>query len=91
MACADVAIAFFMHRMLVQRATIVLAANPQDKMGLDRWRRAYVVAFAFAVAIGLFGFLLRFLGFSLGQVAPFYIAGIGLLVYFNPRAPISQS
>jgi hypothetical protein len=34
--------------------------------------------------------MLRFLGFTLGQVAPFYVAGIGLLLYFNPRAPVNR-
>ena len=91
LACVDVAIAFFMHRMMLRRATPVLAANPEDKAGLNQLRTAYVMAFAFAIAIGLFGLVLRFIGFSLGQVAPFYVAGIGLLLYFNPRAPITQS
>lgn len=91
MACVDVVIAFFMHRMMIQRAAPMLAANPEDKAGLNRWRTAYVMVFAFGIAIGLFGLLLRFLGFSLGQVAPFYVAGIGLLLHFNPRAPVNQS
>jgi hypothetical protein len=90
LACVDVAIAFFMHRIMIRRATPVLAANPEDNTGLNQWRVAYVMAFGFAIAIGLFGLVLRFIGFSLGQVAPFYVAGIGLLLYFNPRAPVNQ-
>jgi hypothetical protein len=91
MACVDVAIAFFMHSRMIQRAIPELLANPEDKTGLGRWRAAYVIAFAFATAVGLFGLVLRFLGFSLGQVATFYVAGIGMLLYFNPRAPVNPS
>src|SRR5689334_23421056 len=85
MACVDVVVAFLMHRLITQRATLVLARNPEDMMALNRWRMAYVIAFTLAISIGLLGLILRFRGFNLGQVAPFYVAGIGMLLYFNPR------
>jgi hypothetical protein len=36
----------------------------------------------------MFGLVLRLIGFSLSQVASFYIAGFILLLFFGPRRPI---
>jgi hypothetical protein len=40
-------------------------------------------------SIAIFGLVLRILGFSLSQVASFYISGFILLLFFGPRRPIA--
>jgi F0F1-type ATP synthase membrane subunit c/vacuolar-type H+-ATPase subunit K len=35
--------------------------------------------------LALFGFVLRFMGFTLSEVAPFYVVGFALMLLFGPR------
>jgi hypothetical protein len=49
-------------------------------------RLGQIMTFALSEAIALLGFVLRLVGFSLSQVAPFYLAGILLRPFFNPRS-----
>jgi hypothetical protein len=51
----------------------------------------YIVAFALAEAIALNGFVLRVLGYSWAQSAPFFIASILLFVLLLPRAAESDT
>ena len=59
--------------------------NPGDAQALARLRMGYIVSFAFAETVVLFGFVLRVLGASLLQVAPFYAVGLFLLLLCTPR------
>ena len=36
-------------------------------------------------AIALFGFVLRFSGFSFSQIAAFYLAGFVMILFFSPK------
>jgi hypothetical protein len=68
----------------------VLGANPNEQSALGRWRAANIVVLALCESIGLYGFVLRFLGFSLMQAMPFYLAAILMMLYFGPKRPIPQ-
>jgi len=82
---------FFLRRKVLTRAEQRLTTNLEDKAGLARWQAAHLLAFACCEALGLYGLILRFLGFGLGQVAPFYLMGVGLMLYLTPRPPLNQS
>lgn len=72
------------RRMFLARTEKILAVNPEDREALARWRMGYVVAYALSEAIVLFGVMLHFLGFSLPQVAPFFLAGFVLILFLAP-------
>ena len=82
-------VAFFLRRIIIGRAESLLIANPNDQVALNRWRTGYIAVLGLCESIGLYGLILRFLGFR--QVFPFYLAGIVLLLYFTPRMPTSST
>ena len=88
MAVGMIAAIFLLRRVMVIRAERILAHNAEDSVSLNRWRAGYIVTFALCEAIALYGFVLRFVGFSLAQVMPFY--GFVLLVFFRPRRPPNE-
>ncbi|HEY7096548.1 MAG TPA: hypothetical protein VH437_07485 [Terriglobales bacterium] len=63
---------------------------PVPDAAINRWRTGYILAYAFAETIALYGLVLRFLGFSLSQVAPFYLAAFVLLMMLAPQWPASE-
>lgn len=87
MAITLVALMFVMRRVLVLRSAAALAAQPNDAAALHRWRTGHLVTYCLCEAIALYGLVLRFLGFGSFQVAPFYLAGFILLLFYVPRAP----
>ncbi|MGC2195428.1 MAG: hypothetical protein WA628_12195 [Terriglobales bacterium] len=83
-----VGVILVVRRTLVLQSTVTLAARPNDVATLNRWRAGYVMTYALSEAIAMFGLLLRIIGFSLSQVASFYVAGFILLLFFGPRRPV---
>jgi hypothetical protein len=86
-----VGVILVVRRTLVSHSASALAARPEDPLNLGRWRAGYMMTYALSESIALFGFVLRLTGFSLSQVAPFYIAGFILLLFFGPRRPESPA
>jgi hypothetical protein len=82
-----VGVILVVRRTLVAQSATILRSRPEDAATLGRWRAGYVMTYALSEAIALFGLVLRMIGFSLSQVAPFYIAGFILLFFFWPRRP----
>jgi len=76
----------FRHTM-VQRASAALALHPEDRLAISRWRTAYLVLYLLSEAIATYGVILHFMGFSLEQVAPFFIIGLVLILFYAPRTP----
>jgi F0F1-type ATP synthase membrane subunit c/vacuolar-type H+-ATPase subunit K len=75
-----------MRRRLLAEGARLLAEDPTSIQGLTRWQTGYIVSYAFSEAVALFGLVLRFTGFTLREVAPFYIAGFVLMLLAAPRA-----
>jgi hypothetical protein len=90
MAVVLVAMMSVMRRMYVLRSEPVLAAQPNDAKALTRWRTGYLIRFCLSEAIALYGLALHFLGFSIPHVAPFYLVGFVLLLFFAPRRPSNE-
>ena len=78
---------FFFRRKILKPSEQVLSTKPEDVAALRRWRTAYVGTYALCDSVALWGLLLRFLGFSLLLVMPFFVAGFLLMLYFAPRRP----
>jgi hypothetical protein len=83
-----VGVILVVRRTLVIQSAASLAARPNDLATLNRWRAGHIMTYALSEAIAVFGFVLRLMGFSLSQVAYFYISGFILLLFFGPRRPI---
>jgi hypothetical protein len=85
-----VGVILVVRRTLVLQSAVTLATRPNDVATLNRWRAGYVMTYALSEAIAMFGLVLRLIGFSLSQVASFYIAGFILLLFFGPRRPVTS-
>lgn len=75
------------RRTLVIQSEIQLLEKPGDALILNRWKAGHIVSYALCEVLGLFGLLLRLVGFHLSQVWPYYAGALVLLVLFWPRAP----
>jgi hypothetical protein len=85
-----VGVILVVRRTLVLQSATALAARPNDAATLGRWRAGHIMTYALSEAIAIFGLVLRLVGFSLSQVAYFYVAGFILLAFFGPRRPVSD-
>jgi len=85
-----VGVILVVRRTLVLQSAVTLATHPNDAATLSRWRAGHFMTYALSEAIAIFGLVLRIIGFSLSQVASFYIAGFILLLFFGPRRPVSE-
>jgi hypothetical protein len=84
-ALTTVGMIFSVRRLFVLRSEATLTAQPGDHAALSRWRSGYMIVYALSVAVALIGLVLRILGFTLSQVAPFYLVGFVLTLLFGPR------
>lgn len=90
MGVAIVGIIFVVRRTLVLRSAEDLASNPDDSLTLDHWKTGYIATYALCEALALFGFVLRFMGFTFQQSLLFYVGGLVLLLFFGPRKPATR-
>ena len=86
-AISLIATMFAIRRGRLAKLEKILSSNQEDIAALKPWRATYLLIFMACEAVALYGLVLRFLGFSFTQVAPFYIAGFVLMLYFAPRRP----
>jgi hypothetical protein len=84
-ALTTVGMAFAVWRLFVLRSEALLAAQPDEGATLGRWRSGFIITYGLSEAVALFGLVLRIMGFSLSEVAPFYLVGFVLLLLFSPR------
>ncbi len=86
LSLVTVAVLFAVRRFTTKLQTS-LQSGREEPHAIARWRGACIAGFALCEVIALYGFVLRMQGFRLPQVAPFYMAGMLLLVWFVPRRP----
>jgi hypothetical protein len=85
-AILDVALLFlFLRPRWLHAAAKELSRDPASPQGLGDWMKAHFISYVISATILLFGLVLRVLGGSLVDVAPFYLAGGLLLVILAPR------
>jgi hypothetical protein len=84
-ALTIVGMIYAVWRLFVLRSESVLAGQPDNPTALKRWRTGYIFTYALCESVVLFGFVLRFMGFTLSEVGPFYVVGFALMLLFSPR------
>jgi F0F1-type ATP synthase membrane subunit c/vacuolar-type H+-ATPase subunit K len=85
---AVIAVAVFVLRGKVLRPSASLAAaQPEDAAAISLWRTSHIIIWALCEVIPMYGLLLRYLGSSVIQAAPFFAAGFLLILFFGPRRP----
>ena len=65
----------------------MLVKDPTDIIALRRWLTGHILHYSLSLAVALYGLVLRYAGFSLHEVLPFYIGGFVLMLYGMPRPP----
>jgi hypothetical protein len=85
MAVSMTILIFVRGRLQVFPAEAIVRDQPQDAKALARLRQGYLVTYTLSLSIALYGVGLHFLGFSRSQVAPFFIAGFLLILFYGPK------
>lgn len=88
MAVLDGALVLGIKKKMTDVAEEALRTNLEDVKMLEKLRTGYLIQFAFAESVALFGLVLRFLGMSLLGASLFFIAAILLLLYSRPSEPV---
>jgi hypothetical protein len=91
-AIAVVAIGLVVSCLILRRKYVVrpaqqLLQEPTDAAALKRWQTGHILHYSMSEAIALYGLVLRFQGFTLSEVLPFYVVGFVLMLFGRPRAP----
>ena len=86
-AVSEVLLLFFFRRRFVLQNAQLLASGTENASALTQWRTAYIIVWAMSLSIGLYGLVLRYVGFDFRQVSIFFIAGGALMLLFAPRSP----
>ena len=86
LAVSMVILIFVMRRLQVSPAEAILQSQPQDAKALAKLRLGYLITYTLSLSIAVYGVALHFLGFSISQVAPFFVAGLALILFFSPKA-----
>lgn len=73
------------RRKMVQSSQQALQLRPEDIDALVRWKMGNIASFMLCEAVALYGFVLRFLGSTLLEAAPFYVCALLLMLLFIPR------
>jgi len=87
MAAFSVGAALMVRQAMVGRASETLQLHPEDIAAVRRWFAGNMILFALCESVVVYGLALRSIGATWVQVAPFYAAGIILLLLFAPRKP----
>jgi len=82
-----IGIALIVRARMITPALAALQKAPDDAAALGRWRSGAVASDVFANAVALYGSGLRGIGGTLADSAPFYIAGLVLMVLWWPKPP----
>lgn len=75
-----------LRRIQILSVETLLESQPKDPKALLRWRQGYIITYCLSLSIALYGVVLHFLGFLLSQVAPFFVAGLVLILFLGPKA-----
>ena len=90
LALVQTGAAFLLRYRLAGPAAEALRAHPEDEVQISRWMSGNIGALAIAEAIGLLGLVVRVLGATLPEAAPFYVASFVLLLLLTPRNSANQ-
>ena len=63
------------------------ALSPEQTSQVGRWQGGHLASWIMCEAVALFGFVLRFLGGTRLEAAPFYAVAVLLMVVWMPKKP----
>jgi hypothetical protein len=86
-AFANLGALVWLRKLLVAIPFEVLRSRPEDAAALGKWKSGQVITWALGESIALYGLILHFLGFSMGQEIPIFLAGALLILIFPPSLP----
>jgi F0F1-type ATP synthase membrane subunit c/vacuolar-type H+-ATPase subunit K len=84
-------IALIVRSRMVGPARERLEAAADDLDALKRWRLGTLISFVLIESVALYGFVLRVLGATRSQAAPFYLAAIVTMLIWTPRLDLGSS
>jgi hypothetical protein len=87
LAFCEAAGLLLVRKWLLSRATVVLQTEPENRRALGKWSSGNIFSWAVSLCIGLYGLILRYMGFEFRQVLPFLAAGFCLILFLPPRRP----
>lgn len=90
-AIAEVAAIFVVRRALVSPVQMGAMSQPDAAKVSMKPRTVLIVIYCLSEAVALYGVVLHFLGFSLSQVGPFFVASLVLLFFFEPRRVVRDT
>jgi hypothetical protein len=85
LAIVEIVLALVIRKKMLPKTIEVLRHNPGDRAAIGRWQTANIYSFVIAVSVGLYGYALRFTGGSREMAAPFFVAGVILMILWRPR------
>ena len=90
-AFSDVGIAMFIRSRKVRASEEKLRTQPNDAGALNQWRVGMIISFVLAEAIGLLGFVLKFIGAEWRISGAFFAVAILLLMAWMPRLDVPEA
>lgn len=87
LAGATLGAAVIVRAKMIQPAVEALRSKPDDRASLNRWRAGSFIVYALTESVVLYGFVLLLQGATRSEAAGFYVAGIGLMLWWYPRRP----
>ncbi len=87
LALLDTGLAVVFRKRMVEPAAEALRLKPDDTVAMARWAKGHILSFAICESVGLFGLVLRFLGATTLEAAPFFAVAFVLMLVFRPSAP----
>ncbi|MGA9885135.1 MAG: hypothetical protein WBQ34_15580 [Candidatus Acidiferrales bacterium] len=86
-AIVSAAMAVVMRNRILPPALATLQKDPRDAASHRRWRAGILVSYSLALTVVLYGLVLSMMGATFAQAAPFYAAGLALMLFWWPRRP----
>jgi hypothetical protein len=84
-ASFDVLIAYYLRRTKFAPAFEKLRLDPDDSSALKQWRSSTLVSVVVTLSVGLYGYVLRFLGAPRSVSWSFYLVALILLLIWKPN------
>jgi hypothetical protein len=84
-ALGTVITSLFLRRRFLFSANEELRRDPHNEKGLSRWRMATISSMVLAMSIGLYGFMLRVMGYARTVEWPFFFVSVALLLLWRPH------
>ena len=87
LAVLEVLALFVLRRKYVLQAAPLLSNEGENATAIARWRTGHILVWSLSLSVGLYGLVLRYIGFDFRQVSIFFVAGIALMLFLVPRRP----